>query len=109
MWCVLPPWLHTQSTDTPVVSEAPHGGEMAAAGRAAEWFLPSVNQLVYLQVAVLAELPPADTALKRLLTAVHTFMSDEILRHVEAPPTDLADKRLFTAVRALVQLHSGPC
>lgn len=100
------------SRDTPVLSEAPHGAEAAAAGGAAERFLSRVNQLVTLEVVVLTESLPADAALKRLLSAVDAFVSDEVLRHAEALPADLADVRFLSAVCALVQLHArlrGEC
>lgn len=90
-----------------MLSEAPHGGEAAGAGGAAERFLSRVNQLVRLQVVVLTESLSADAALKWLLSTVDALVSDEVLRHAEALPADLADVRFLSAVRALMQLHAG--
>lgn len=87
--------------------EAPAGGEVPAAGRAAERFASRVDQLVRLQVPALAELLPADATLKWLFPAVDAFVSDEVLRHAKASPADLADVRLLAAVRALMQRHAG--
>lgn len=65
--------------NTVVLSEAPHGGEAPAAVGAAEWFLSCVNKLMSLQVVVLTESPPAQAALKRFLSAVDPFVSNEVL------------------------------
>lgn len=62
-----------------MLSEAPHGGEAPAAGGAAERFLSCVDQLVSLQVVILAESLAADVALKRFLSAVDAFVSDKVL------------------------------
>lgn len=86
-----------------MLPEAPPGGEAPAAGGAAERLLSSMNQLVSLQVVVLAESLAADAALKRLLSAVDALVSDEVLRHAEALPADLTDVWLLSAVRALMQ------
>lgn len=89
-----------------MVSEAPGGGKAPAAGRAAEGFLPRVNQLVSLQVVGLTEPLPTDAAFKRFLSTVDAFVSDEVLRHAEVFPTHLADEWFLSAVCALVQLHT---
>lgn len=89
-----------------MLSQAPHGGEAAAAGGAAERFLSRVNQLVSLQVVGLTEALPADAALERLLAAVDAFVSDEVLRHAEALPAHLADVRFLSRVRAPVQVET---
>lgn len=87
-----------------MLSDAPHGAEVASAGGAAERFLPRVNPLVRLEVVILTESLPAHATLERLLAAVNPCVPDEVLRHAEALPADLADVRLLPAVRALVQL-----
>lgn len=92
-----------------MVSEAPHGGEAAAAGSAAEGFTSCVDELVTLQVSLLAERLPAHVTLERFLTAVDALVPDEVLRHAEAPPTHLTDEWLLATVRALVKHDAGLC
>lgn len=90
-----------------MLAEAPHGGEAAPAGRAAEGFPSCVDELVALQVSLLAELFAAHGALERLLAAVDAFVPDEVLGHAEAPPTQLTDEWLLATVRAQVQRDAG--
>ena len=62
-----------------VVFKAPGGAEAAAAGGAAERFLPGVDQLVTLQVVFLAERLTADVTLEWFLATVDAFVPDEVL------------------------------